>query len=480
MSVFSKLVISFWLAVALSMMTTVILYPPSHRDASHFPELKAGLDLNAQYLVSLLETNREAAAQTYCEQLGKKDLHLYVFDSHGNQLIGRPAPAEVLSLQAQDSQTPRTAKIGDRLFASESEVLKDGTRVSVVGEFPDRHPPLFIRMAPRMALLALISGLVCYGLAKYLTIPLVALRYATHKLAEGDLSARAISPTRGSKDEISSLVADFNAMADQIESLVTLQNRLTTDISHELRSPLARLSVALEIARAKSGPQAAGALDRIETEADRLNELVGQILMLSRLESGSDRTAPDQVNVAELLQDVADDASFEATKKGCTVHLNASAKCCVQGSRELLRRSIDNVLRNAINYTASGSSIDVSLECRNGESPALALIRIRDHGVGVPESELKDIFQPFHRVGGDRARQSGGAGLGLAIADRAVRLHHGTIAARNAPDGGLIIEVALPATLETEAESSPSVTERRRNAATEGESPAPIKTEHPV
>ncbi len=463
MSVFSKLVISFWLAVALSMMTTVILYPPSHRDASHFPELKAGLDLNAQYLVSLLETNREAAARTYCEQLGKKDLHLYVFDSHGNQLIGRPAPAEVVAMAAQDSQKPQTAKVGDRLYASETEVLSDGTRVSVVAEFPDRHPPLFIRMAPRMALLALISGLVCYGLAKYLTIPLVALRHATHKLAEGDLSARAISSTRGSKDEISSLVADFNAMADQIESLVTLQNRLTTDISHELRSPLARLSVALEIARAKSGPQATSALDRIETEADRLNELVGQILMLSRLESGTDRTFPDQVDVAELLQDVADDASFEATKKGCTVNLDLSRKCSIQGSRELLRRSIDNVLRNAINYTASGSSIEVSLECSNGESPAIALIRIRDHGVGVPENELKNIFQPFHRVGGDRARQSGGAGLGLAIADRAVRLHHGTISARNAPDGGLIIEVALPATMEAAAETVAPVAAKTEN-----------------
>jgi two-component system sensor histidine kinase CpxA len=457
MSVFSKLVISFWLAVALSMMTTVILYPPNHRDASHFPELKAGLDLNAQYLVSLLETDRAAAARTYCEQLGKKDLHLYVFDSHGNQLIGRAAPAQVVSMVARDSQQPRTARAGDRLYASELEVLKDGTQVSVVAEFPDRHPPLFVRMAPRMALLALISGLVCYGLAKYLTIPLVALRHATHKLAEGDLSARAISPTRGGTDEISSLVADFNAMADQIESLVTLQNRLTTDISHELRSPLARLSVALEIARAKSGPQAAGALDRIETEADRLNELVGQILMLSRLESGNGPTAPDEIDVPELLQDVADDASFEATKKGCTVNLNVSAKCSMQGSRELLRRSLDNVLRNAIHYTASGSSIDVSLGCKNGELPALALIRIRDHGVGVPENELKNIFQPFHRVGGDRARQSGGAGLGLAIADRAVRLHHGTISARNAPDGGLIIEVALPTTMEAGSDTSEQI-----------------------
>jgi two-component system sensor histidine kinase CpxA len=446
MSVFSKLVISFWLAIALSMTATVILYPPSHRDASHFPELKAGLDLNAQYLVSLLGSNQPDAAQAYCDQLAARGLNLYVFDSHGNQLVGRPAPAEAVNMASQKAATPKTLKVGDQLFATESEVLKDGTQVSVVAVFPDRHPPLFVRMFPRMLMLALMSGIVCYALAKYLTTPLVALRHATHKLAEGDLSARAVSRSPRGGDEIGHLVADFNAMADRIESLVTVQNRLTTDISHELRSPLARLSVALEIAREKAGPQAAVALDRIETEAERLNELVGQILMLSRLESDSDKTSPSNVELSELLEDVANDASFEATKKGCTVRLAMEKSCSIDGNRELLRRSFDNVLRNAIHYTQAGSSVDVTLKCTNGDSAPAALISIRDHGVGVPSDELRNIFQPFHRVGGDRARQSGGAGLGLAICDRAVRLHGGTVEAINAPDGGSIIQIMLPVT----------------------------------
>ena len=446
MSVFSKLVISFWLAIALSMTATVILYPPSHRDASHFPELKAGLDLNAQYLVSLLGTNQYDTADAYCEQLAARGLNLYVFDSHGNQLVGRPAPGVAVNLASQKTTSPQTLKVGDQLYAAESAVLKDGTQVSVVAVFPDRHPPLFVRMFPRMLMLALISGIVCYALAKYLTTPLVALRHATHKLSEGDLSARAVSRPATGRDEIGHLVADFNAMADRIESLVTVQNRLTTDISHELRSPLARLSVALEIAREKAGPQATVALDRIETEAERLNELVGQILMLSRLESDSDKTTPVAVELSELLENVANDASFEATKKNCRVNLTISNSCTIEGNRELLRRSFDNVLRNAIHYTDSGSSVDVSLQCVNGDAPPAAVIRIRDHGVGVPENELRNIFQPFHRVEGDRARQSGGAGLGLAICDRAVRLHGGTIAARNAQDGGLLIEIMLPVT----------------------------------
>jgi two-component system sensor histidine kinase CpxA len=445
MSVFSKLVISFWLAIALSMTATVILYPPSHRDASHFPELKAGLDMNAQYLVSLLGSNQYEGAQAYCEQLAARGLFLYVFDSHGNQLVGRPAPTEAIHMAGQEPHGAQTRKVGDQLYAAESAVLRDGTQVSVVAVFPDRHPPLFIRMFPRMLMLALMSGIVCYALAKYLTTPLVALRHTTHKLAEGDLSARAVSRPAGGKDEIGHLVADFNSMADRIESLITLQNRLTTDISHELRSPLARLSVALEIAREKSGPQATVALDRIETEAERLNELVGQILMLSRLETDSDKTAPATVEMTELLEDVANDASFEATKKGCSVSLKIDKSCSIEGNRELLRRSFDNVLRNAIHYTAAGSSVDVTLECVNGEAPPAALVRIRDHGVGVPANELQNIFQPFHRVEGDRARQSGGAGLGLAICDRAVRLHGGTIVARNASDGGLLIEIMLPA-----------------------------------
>ncbi len=446
MSVFSKLVISFWLAIALSMTATVFLYPPSHRDASHFPELKAGLDLNAQYLVSLLGSNQNDTAQAYCDQLAARGLNLYVFDSHGNQLVGKPAPSEAVNMASQKVTGPQTLKVGDKLYAAESAVLKDGTQVSVVAVFPDRHPPLFIRMFPRMGMLALISGIVCYALAKYLTTPLVALRHATHKLSEGDLSARAVSRPAAGRDEIGQLVADFNSMADRIESLVTVQNRLTTDISHELRSPLARLSVALEIAREKAGPQATAALDRIETEAERLNELVGQILMLSRLESDADKTTPAAVELSELLENVANDASFEATKKNCRVNLTIAHSCSIEGNRELLRRSFDNVLRNAIHYTDAGSSVDVSLECVNGDAPPAALIRIRDRGVGVPENELRNIFQPFHRVEGDRARQSGGAGLGLAICDRAVRLHGGTIAARNAQDGGLLIEIMLPVT----------------------------------
>ncbi len=458
MSIFSKLVISFWLAIALSMTATVILYPPSHRDASHFPELKAGLDLNAQYLVSLLGSGQDDAAQKYCDQLATRGLFLYVFDSHGNQLAGKPAPADAVSMETQDVQQTQTKKVGDRLYAAEAAVLKDGRQVSVVASFPDRHPPLFIRMFPRMAMLALISGLVCYALAKFLTTPLVALRRATHKLAGGDLTARAEGRPSAGSDEIGSLVADFNAMADRIESLVTVQNRLTTDISHELRSPLARLSVALEIAREKAGPQAKAALDRIETEAERLNELVGQILMLSRLESNADKAAPpaEPVEMTELLEDVANDASFEATKKGCKVSLKIESTCTIEGNRELLRRSFDNVLRNAIHYTDPGSAVDVSLECTNGSTPPVATIRIRDHGVGVPTSELVNIFQPFHRVGGDRARQSGGAGLGLAICDRAVRLHGGSVSAHNAADGGLVIEIALPARVDQSAQTATS------------------------
>lgn len=448
MSVFWKLVISFWLAIALSIAATIFFYPPPHRETPHSPppEVKAGLDLNGQYLIDLINTNHVDEARTYSESLASNHVLFYVFDEHGNQLVGRPAPPEVVATAAQSSDKPQTQRIKDLLYSSESEVLKNGSRVTVVAVFPDRHPPFYKFFLPRIVIFGIISGLVCYALAKYLTTPLFALRRATHRLAEGDLTARAASRTHAKKDEINSLIADFNAMAERIETLVTLQTRLTTDISHELRSPLARLSVALEIAREKSGPQALAALDRIETEAERLNELVGQILMLSRLESGSDKTAPISVDMNELLHDVADDASFEATKKGCTVNLSMGSNCAIEGNRELLRRSLDNVLRNAIHYTAAGSSIDVALDFQNGDGPPpVAIVRIRDRGVGVPENELQNIFQPFHRVAGDRARQSGGAGLGLAICDRAVRLHGGRVSAQNAKDGGLIIEIMLPA-----------------------------------
>jgi len=228
-------------------------------------------------------------------------------------------------------------------------------------------------------------------------------------------------------------------MAERISSLISAQKRLLADISHELRSPLARLSVALELARKNAIPAAAPALDRIEREADRVNELVGQLLTLTRLESGAEKIPPDLVSLEELVQQVVSDADFEAQPMFREVKIVRLDKCRVRGSWELLRSAVENVVRNAVRYTAEGTAVEVELRWKLDT----ALLSVRDHGPGVPPEELGHIFEPFYRVSAARDRASGGAGLGLSIAERTVKFHGGDISAENIP-GGLLVTIRLP------------------------------------
>jgi two-component system sensor histidine kinase CpxA len=349
--------------------------------------------------------------------------------------------------------------VGQALHSGQPEFSIHGDRataaVRAVG--PSGHTYVFVAFMPRGPIGALgvgmqalrwgvsfiISGLICYLLARYLTRPMMRLRAASRQLAAGDLSARASARMERRRDEIGELVRDFNQMAERIETLVNGQRQLISDISHELRSPLARLNVALGLARQRAGEAATGPLDRIELEAERLNELIGKLLSLARMQSASEPPEKTPVQLEELLSDIAADAEFEAQEHNCSVRVSSSADastCEVMGSSELLRSALENVVRNAIRYTGQESDVSIGMNCSEGK----AIITVRDHGPGVPDSELKNLFRPFYRVANARDRKTGGTGLGLAITERAISLHGGTVQALNAPDGGLIVEVRLP------------------------------------
>jgi two-component system sensor histidine kinase CpxA len=294
-----------------------------------------------------------------------------------------------------------------------------------------------------MLAVTLTGGLFCYWLARHLTSPVEKLRAATQDLAAGNLSARVL-PTMGKRrDELASLAADFDLMAEKIEALINSQRRLLGDISHELRSPLARLNVALELARQRAGADASSALERIQHEAENLNEMIGQLLALTRLESGAEGLRKTAFDLVELVSAITADAQFEAGSRNRAVRFKASSHCTIVGNELLLRRAIENVVRNAVQYTAEGTEVEVELRAEAG-----AVITIRDHGTGVPENALVEIFRPFYRVDDARDREAGGVGLGLAITDRAVRLHGGSIEAANQPTGGLVVTITLPITEE--------------------------------
>jgi two-component system sensor histidine kinase CpxA len=295
-------------------------------------------------------------------------------------------------------------------------------------------------LAWRLGALVTVVGILSFWLARYLSSPVAPLREATNRLSGGDLSARVEGRVARRRDEIGGLARDFDAMAERIGGLVESQQRLLRDVSHELRSPLARLTVALELARSRTGEEAAAALDRIELEAARLDELVSQLLLLERLAAGDADEVPTEVDFAELVAAACADADFEAGG-GRRVRLDVSdSPLLVTGRPELLRRAVENVIRNGVRHTPQDTAVEVVLE----SDASGVRLAVRDRGPGVGGDELARIFEPFYRVSEARERSSGGAGLGLAIAAAAVRTHRGEIGAANHPDGGLVVTIGLP------------------------------------
>jgi two-component system, OmpR family, sensor histidine kinase CpxA len=229
-----------------------------------------------------------------------------------------------------------------------------------------------------------------------------------------------------------------------LQDLVNAQSRLLNDISHELRSPLARLSVALGLAWQRTGPDAHSVLERIELEANRLNELIGRLLTLARLEGGDDAMRRTSFSLDELVRDVTKDADFEALGRQCRVRCTIQDEITILGSPSLLHSAIENVVRNAMRHTPEGSEVESRVSRETGNGRDEAVVRVTDRGPGVPKEALDKLFQPFYRLDDARGRQTGGVGLGLAITERAVRLHGGTVRASNRPEGGLLVEIRLP------------------------------------
>jgi two-component system sensor histidine kinase CpxA len=287
--------------------------------------------------------------------------------------------------------------------------------------------------------------LLCYWLAYHFSTPVRRMQNAVERFGRGELTARVHSRRR---DELGQLARAFDQMAGRIQVLLGAERRLLLDISHELRSPLARLGVAVELAR--SGENREAALDRIQRESDRLNALVGELLQVTRAEGDPASLRAETVRLDLLLAEVAEDCSIEAHARGSTIAFHAPAPCAVEGDAELLRRAVENVLRNAIRYAPPQTAVEMGLERDNGA----ALVRVRDYGPGVPPDALPRIFDAFYRVESDRGRASGGVGLGLAIARRAVELHGGMITARNASPG-LEVTVRLAATSPSSKSSYP-------------------------
>ncbi|MBV9087009.1 MAG: HAMP domain-containing protein [Acidobacteria bacterium] len=451
-SLFFKIFLSFWLTVVLiglAVYVTWIIQPEVV--VSRWRSVTGeALDFYAQSAVEIADRQGPGALTEYFNRLERNThIHAALLDDSGALVAGSASSrARDVGMRSVGSGKPELDLSRLTGVGAHPSVGPSGRKYVLVAEM-SRSPFLPFRPGPgkqllRVLLAVLISGSLCYALTTYLTRPVLHLRTAARQLSEGDLSARASQQMERRRDEIGDLVRDFNRMADRIESLVTAQRQLISDISHELRSPLARLNVALGLARQRASADVEPNLDRIEREAERLNEMIGQLLTLARLDDHTSPPGKEEVELPAVLQEVAADAEFEAAARNCTVRLTGLQPCVVHGTPELLRSAIENVVRNAIRYTAEGTEVNISLKCEpDGNGNEWAVIAVRDFGPGVPDAELPKLFRPFYRVADARERQSGGVGLGLAITERALRIHGGSVQAKNASNGGLLVEMRL-------------------------------------
>lgn len=367
-------------------------------------------------------------------------LRMYFFDRRGEEILGRTVPA-ALSSPGRAGPQPSGAKTRrwPELRLDVPMTTKSGGEYrALIASRPPPGPPLvFIlrRLFAPVIVSIFLAGVISALAAKYLVNPISKLQSAAQRLASGELDYRIGAALESRKDEFTALGEDFDRMADQIGQLLAAQRQLMLDLSHELRSPLARIKVALELARGQRNPEEL--IERMDRDADRMDALIGELLLLARLESPSPSDNEQTIDLSELVASIVEDARLESSGSGHCIRALIAPGLSTVGDRELLTRAIENVLRNALRHTPDGGDIEFEAS-HDGDG---ALIRVVDSGKGVSEDLIEQLFKPFAR--GDGARR--GVGLGLAITRAAIQRHGGTVVINNrASRPGLEVRLQLP------------------------------------
>jgi two-component system sensor histidine kinase CpxA len=446
-SLFWKIFLCFWatvIVIALSMVVTFILDPAN---SSRWHE---SLTRTARYsgaaAIEEAELHGAPVASAYMKDVGNTThMNACLLDEAGGVIAGDRCELFTRNISLARSTQRISVSVNDGIARVALPISStSGRKYIYAAEIPVGAPGIGkTAIAIRLCLALFVSFCICYLLTRYLTTPILRLREASHRLAAGDLSTRASESMERRNDELGFLVRDFNAMAGRIEELISRQQQLIYDISHELRSPLARLNVALDLGRERKGSDSA--FDHMEQDIDCMSEMIGRMLTVAKLDASSTEVQMTRVDLGDLASRVVRSAEFELRERDNAVRFTMREECFVHGNAELLQSAIENVIRNAVRYTSSDASVEVQLQHVEKDGGSFILLSIRDFGTGVPEAELSNIFRPFYRVANDRDRQSGGAGLGLAIADRVIRVHGGAIHAQNADPHGLRVEILLPA-----------------------------------
>lgn len=449
-SLLVRIFLSFWLIIGLTIGTAAIggyWYAERVRDAYDNFELGDSiLDASA----ALKSAGREGL-KVWISNLPKKGgLQVLVIDGKGHELLGRPVPRSMRRLL---DRSRRFMPPPNRMRHDPENLMRARPLSQLIGPDGQRYILVVVParndmfaeygLDPRSMLLLLallVSATVSMMLARAMSRPIRELQSATRSLANGDLEKRVSSSVAKRKDELGQLARDFDIMADNLQRTAAQQLELSRNVSHELRSPLARLRVALELARREAGDLAQ--FDRIDNETERLDTLIAEILKFTRLDSLAEQDK-HVVSLNDLITDVIADVSYECNSAGIndvSINANFTSSISISMHEASIKSAIENILRNAVRHSGPQSKIDVSLR---REYPDTAIITFDDSGPGVPDDDLARLFEPFFRSR-NKTNDNEGTGLGLAIAARAVAMHGGSIEASNRSSGGLTVTIEMP------------------------------------
>ena len=443
---FRRILVSVWIVVIATVVLTLFfasLLPASNDESLQYDAQL--VNVVADDLRDALADNPAGAAQRIADRhlldFGRL-MQIYVLDVEGIDVLDRRLPFAVSRLYR------RTSAVSDEPLETRDPRLtvhRDGLQNHMVVGFQGGYPlgRVLIRPGARALLIVVaivVSAAVSLVLARFIVLPVRRLQQAGHKVAEGDLSVRVAHTVGGRQDDIAQLARDFDAMTERIERLLSAQRRLMRDVSHELRSPLARLQALQSLARQRlSDEEDSSILDRMESESERLNQLIEEILSFARIDT-QEEIRRQKTDIADLIRAVTDDVAIEIGDDAKDVIYEGPDRLAMEVETALVHSAIENVVRNAVRFTESGTTVKVGVR----DTADDVVITVDDHGSGVPVDALNKLFEPFYQVDESRSHESMGSGVGLAIAKRAVKLHNGSIHAENREPAGLRVVLRLP------------------------------------
>jgi two-component system sensor histidine kinase CpxA len=441
---FWKIFLPFWVAQALLLGALYLrLHVRLHSERPWWVQpSRQVMPQLAKDATLAYERGGQPALDDFLNEVSLKGRTTYwLLSADGKSLGARPTPPRLQAYATQTEKSGGFLRIDESYFAV-SSFSTARTKYLLLSEFVP--PPLTERVPGdilwTLKLGTIVSAFLCLVIAHYLSKPIERLRNATNELARGNLDIRVSRYIGNRQDEIAELVRDFDSMAEELRNLIQSERNLLSGVSHELRSPIARIRLALTLARDADVRERREMLDRIEQDTIQLDSMLEKILIVARLEGGQHKPKFEKVSLPDIVENVLQDARFEATALDVDVAFAGSPEINLSGDPDLLRSAIENIVRNAVFYSGAGGQIEVTLRRDNGT----ALLSVRDNGPGVPEDSLPLLFKPFYRVDNSRGENTGGMGLGLAIVRNAVLVHGGTVTAQNVVPHGLQIDISLP------------------------------------